>query len=245
MKSPNLQPAFKDLILRALDLRYQSHSCKDSIPTDNHYQSVTLGTETTPGFRSAREDVLSQVIFTNRKVLDLGSNLGELSRAARARGACLVDGFEYEPYFVQLANAINAYNDVTRVSFFQKDITSPAIYTERYDIVLAFSVYVYIQPILAYISGITNDLLILETHRLEDNLQSYYIEPILTFFPHYRVLGTSEWGTPSPDGGERAILAFARSQATLDHCLIAGEPQSAEEVLAVSIVEQKTSVGSA
>jgi hypothetical protein len=229
VESPNLQPALKDLILRALDLRYQSHSCKDSIPTDNHYQSVTLGEETTPGFRSARADVLSQVIFSNRKVLDLGSNLGELSRAARARGASLVDGFEYDPYFVQLANTINAHNGVTRVSFFETDITSPSVYSERYDIVLAFSVYVYIRPILALVSGITNDLLILETHRLEDNLQSYYIDPIREFFPHYRALGASEWGMPSPDGGERAILAFARSESVLVECLAAEGSQLAEE----------------
>ena len=195
MERPNLKPELKELLVRSLELPYQSHSCKDAIPTDNHYQSVVLGSDTTPGFRSARESLLDQIDFAGKKVLDLGSNLGELSRAARARGASLVDGFEYDPYFVQIGNAVNAYNDVTRVSFFEKDITSPATYDERYDIVLAFSVFVYIEPVLALVAGITNELLILETHRLENNLEAYYVESVRRFFPHFTMLGESEWGT--------------------------------------------------
>jgi SAM-dependent methyltransferase len=219
MDTPNLKPALRELILRSLDLPYQSHSCKDSIPTDNHYQSIILGGETTPGFRSARDALLNGIDFANKKVLDLGSNLGELSRAARARGAALVDGFEYDPYFVQVASAINAYNGVTRVSFFEQDITSTSAYTERYDVVLAFSVFVYIEPVLPLVAGITNELLVLETHRLEDNLESFYLEPVRRFFPHSRIIGETEWGTTQRDAGSRAVIAFARSERELEHGL--------------------------
>jgi SAM-dependent methyltransferase len=230
MDTPDLKPALRELLLRSLDIPYQAHSCKDSIPTDNHYQSVILGAETTQGFRSARDAVLGRINFAGKKVLDLGSNLGELSRSARARGASLVDGFEYDPYFVQVASAINAYNDVTRVSFFEQDITSPAAYTERYDVVLAFSVFVYIEPLLPIVAGITNELLILETHRLEDNLESYYLEPVRRFLPHSQIIGESEWVTTKQDGGHRAVVAFARSERELEGGLLSRDAQSVDRL---------------
>lgn len=127
----------------------------------------------------------------------------------------MVDGFESDPFFVSVSNLINAYNDTTRVSFFQRDITLPATYSERYDIILAFSVFVYIRPLLSLITGMTNRLLIMETHRLEDNLQSYYLDPVLQYMPHHQVLGQSEWGARAPDEGTRVIVAFARSEDDL------------------------------
>lgn len=218
MPAPDLKPALRDAILRSLEDPYQSRSCQDGIPTDNHYQSITLGSETTPGFRSVRDDVLDGIVLEGKTVLDLGSNLGELSRAARERGAALVDGFEYDRYFVELANAVNAYNGTTRVSFYQQDITSPDAYRERYDVVLAFSVFVYIQPLLALVTGITNELLVVETHRLEGNLADY-LDPVAVHMPHHRLLGHSEWGLVGGDEGQRALIAFARSEATLERCV--------------------------
>lgn len=237
MDKPDLHPGLKDLILQNLDVPYQSTSCLNEIPTDNHYQSLTLGSEITPGFRTIRSETLDKIRFTGKKVLDLGSNLGEMSRAARDRGAALVDGFEYDPYFVQVSNAVNAYNGTTRVSFYERDITDPLIYTERYDIVLAFSVYVYVRPILAYVAGITDEVLVMETHSLEDNLHNYYIDPVLAFLPHHRLIGWSEWGTKDLEAGKRAIVAFARSEAVLSAVLTdttGNEPDENEAVLGCS-----------
>jgi hypothetical protein len=164
---------------------------------------------------------MDQVIFENRRVLDLGSNLGELSRSARERGAELVDGYEFDSYFVEVANLINAYNGVTRVSFYEKDITSPATYTNRYDITLAFSVFVYIEPLLHLVCGMTNEVLVLETHRLEDNLESHYVESVRRFLPSYRVLGETEWGSIGSADERRAVIAFARSELALERALSA------------------------
>jgi len=105
---PTVKPALKQAILDAIALKYTSVSCKDGIETGNHYQSLTLGDEHTTGFRSGREGFLDQIDFRGKRVLDLGSNLGEISRAARARGAAVVDGYEYDLFFVELAQAINA-----------------------------------------------------------------------------------------------------------------------------------------
>jgi SAM-dependent methyltransferase len=205
----------KDLILRSLDVNYISESCKDSIQTGNHYQSVTLGDIQTTGFRTDRKAFLDQIDFQGRKVLDLGSNLGEISRAARTRGAHLVDGFEYDKYFLEIANLVNAYNGVTRVSFYQCDITDPSVYGERYDIVLAFSVFTYVHPVLEQIAAITNQLFVVETHKLEGNLDSDYLRPVLQYFPYCKILGESEWGAQYNANERRAVVAFAKDTSAL------------------------------
>jgi SAM-dependent methyltransferase len=204
------------LIHRGLADEYISRSCQDAIETGNHYQSVRLGQEVTEGFRTTRFDILDQIDFRDRSVLDLGSNLGEISRAARERGAALVDGYEYDQYFVDMANLINAYNGTTRVSFFQRDITDRASYSQSYDIVMALAVFIYVQPVLAELATITRLGLILETHRLDDNLESLYLPAIREHFPAYRMLRETEWGVPHEDGPvRRAFLAFARDEASL------------------------------
>jgi SAM-dependent methyltransferase len=215
MDSLNIKKEFKELILRCLSANYMGESCKDGIKTLNHYQSVALGEIQTTGVRTDRSKFLDQIDLQGKRVLDLGSNLGEVSRAARVRGACLVDGFEYDQYFVEIANLINAYNGTTRVSFYQRDITDPLVYDEHYDVVLAFSVFVYIHPVLEQIASITDQLLVLETHKLEGNLDSYYLKPVLQYFPCYRILGESEWMADHGDSGKRAIIAFAKEESAM------------------------------
>jgi hypothetical protein len=212
---PSTKDKLKNLILRSLNVAYISESCQDSIQTGNHYQSVTLGGMQTTGFRTDRKEILDQIDFQDKKILDLGSNLGEMSRAARDRGAYLVDGFEYDKYFLETANLINAYNDVTRVSFYHRDISDPSIYAERYDIVLAFSVFTYVRSVLQHLAVIADQLLILETHKLDGNLDSDYIAPTLRYFPYYRILGETEWGIRHDAVERRAVIAFAKRESAL------------------------------
>jgi SAM-dependent methyltransferase len=216
---PTIKPDLKQLILQGLSAQYISESCAGGVETGNHYQSIWLGNEVTSGFRTQRYDLLDRISFEGKSVLDLGSNLGELSRAARTRGAALVDGFEYDPFFVEMASAINAYNATTRVSFFERDITHPAVYGEHYDIVLAFSVFHYVGGVIATVAEMTNELLVVETHRLDGNLETHYIDPVLEFFPAYSILGFPEWRSDDPSAGERAVIAFAKNESTLASCL--------------------------
>src|SRR5207237_9468285 len=130
---PTVKPALRRLILDAIGLPYSSVSCMDDIETGNHYQSVTLRNEHTAGFRADRDVFLDQIDFRGKRVLDLGANLGEISRAARARGAALVDGYEYDSFFVEMAQVLNAYNGTTGVSFYGRDITDEGIYDEHFD----------------------------------------------------------------------------------------------------------------
>jgi methyltransferase family protein len=215
LKIPTTKPELKSLILEALKQSYTSVSGMDNVETGNRYQAVTLGDERTPGFRSGREAFLDRFDFSGKRVLDLGANLGEISRCARNRGAAMVDAFEYDPFFVEIAQMVNAYNGTSRVSFYQRDITDPSIYGEHYDIVIAFSVFIYIQGVLQHLAEITDGVLLLETHRLSSNLESTYLTPVGRLFPHHVILGASEWGNGSNPDGQRAVIAFAKSDAAL------------------------------
>jgi len=214
-RPPSLRSRISELLSDALQAQYTSESCRDRIQTGNHYQSVKLGSQKSAGFRTDRSEFLDQVNFTNAKVLDLGSNLGELSRAARERGAWLVDGFEYDPFFIETAQLINAHNGLTRVSFYNRDISNPAIYAEHYDIVLAFSVFTYIHSVLPQLAEITDQILVIETHKLDGNLERDYLAPVSRYFPYHRVLGQSDWGRTFKTTEKRAVIAFAKSELAL------------------------------
>jgi SAM-dependent methyltransferase len=241
LEVPTLRGELRDLIVRYLELQYVSESCKDGIRTENRYQSVNLGDLEAAGIRSGRDAILDQIDFAGKRVLDLGSNLGELSRGARARGAELVDAFEYDEFFIELAAAIDAFAQVTRVSHHRRDITDPAVYTEHYDVVLAFSVFVYIEPVLEQIAAVTDGVLVIETHRLEDNLRDYYVRVAGRHLPHYAILGESDWDARLGDAQDRrAIVAFARDEPTLLEALRAGGPEPAPpNVLRAAVAHER------
>lgn len=218
-KVPTMRDEMGELLRRGLSKDYISESCQDAIETGNHYQSVTIGGSVSEGFRSSRSDLLDRIGFEGRKVLDLGSNLGEMSRGARERGASLVDGFEYDPYFVEMANLLNAYHGTTRVSFYERDITDASIYAEDYDIVMALSVFIYARPMMETLASITRDAFVLETHRIDGNLQSFYLDAVQPYFPVYETLGETEWGNPHDDDVIRSVMVFARDSSALDAVL--------------------------
>jgi SAM-dependent methyltransferase len=205
---PPLRDELREVVGHALSATYTSVS-KDGIQTGNHYQSILLGDQRTAGFRGHRAEFFDQLAFEGKRVLDLGSNLGEASREIRLRGAALVDGYEADQFFLDTALAINAYNRASRVSFFLRDITDPASYEEVFDVVVALSVFTYVRRVLPAIARITS-CFVLETHALEDNLESHYLRPVAEFFPHYTILGESDWGRPFEGSGHRAVIAFAK-----------------------------------
>jgi SAM-dependent methyltransferase len=216
---PTARDRLEELIRWCLGLDYVSRSSKDGIETGNHYQSVLLGDIRTNGFRSDRTEFLDRVDFRAKRVLDLGSNLGETSRAARARGADLVDGFEQDSFFVEVAQLLNAYNSTERVSFFRRDITDASSYAGRYDMVMALAVWTFVAPRLASIADVT-DVLLIETHNLHGNLQRNYLDVLSRHFPAYRVLGESDWGRTHGPEGSRAVVLSAKTEVALERSIL-------------------------
>jgi len=157
---------------------------------------VVLEGENIGGYRKDRSDVFSHFNFKGRTVLDCGCNIGELSRLARVCGARLVDGVEYDRYFVQVARLLNAYFGTSRVSFEEGDLTEEDTIGDVYDVTLAFSVFPYILPILSKISSATTEALVLETHNITSDQQKNLcrtIERVLSTLHLRRLHGPRKW----------------------------------------------------
>ena len=204
--------SLRDLIVTSLNRKYVSKSSFMDYETGNRYQSVQLGADVVAGYRTNRSDLFQAFNFSGRSVLDCGCNIGELSRLARLRGARLVDGYEYDNYFVEMGRMINAYNGTTRVSFYNRDVTKPDSFDDSFDVTMAFSVYPYISQALNEIAHITGEALIVETHDIKPDLKKVYIEPLVKFFPHYTFLTTTDFGRGQE---KRAIFVFAKQERSL------------------------------
>ena len=210
-------PQLRQLVMEALDEPYSSFSSTDDSETGNRYQAVSLGEFTTRGLREGRDRFLDVLDLEGKRVLDLGSNLGEISRQARARGAALVDGFEIDPYFIEIADLVNVATGTTHVSFFERDLADPDVYRERYDIVLAFSVFRFIVDRLDRLAAIT-DVVVLEGHTLRGNFEQRYMRRVTRWFPAYRVLGESDAARTQQEDA-RAVMLFARDEQSLRRAL--------------------------
>ena len=213
MTSPELTADLEQLVMKALETPYSSFSATDDSETGNRYQAVGLGDRSTRGMREDRGRFLDALDLRGRTVLDLGSNLGQISREARARGAALVDGFEIDPYFNEIAQLVNVLTGTTGVSFYERDMADPATYREPYDVVLAFSAFRFIADRLDRLAAIT-DVLVVETHELKGNFDERYLEPLTEHFPAFRMLGESDVERLRA-GGVRAVGVFARDESAL------------------------------
>lgn len=210
--SANLQGEVDELVREALSRSYTSVS-SDGRLTGNRYQTVDLLESSSKGYRLDRGGIMGRLDFTGLKVLDCGSNLGEISRLARKRGAALVDGIEFDQYFVDIAGLINVLKGIGRVSFKQGDLRDPNIYQEEYDVTLAFSVFPYMVDNIESICAITKRVLILETHDVKDSIYDEYVKPISKHMPFNSVVGLSDIGGDVPK--ERLIIAFSATETDL------------------------------
>ena len=207
-----MRSSLRDLIVASLNQKYVSKSSYMDYTTGNRYQSVRLDNEVISGYRTNRADLFQAFDFSGRTVLDCGCNIGELSRLARLRGATLVDGYEYDNYFVEIGRLINAYNGTTRVSFYNRDVTKPYSFDDSFDVTMAFSVYPYISQVLNEIARITSEALILETHDIKPDLKKVYIDTLVKHFPHYTFLTKTDFGSGVE---KRAIFVFAKQERSL------------------------------
>lgn len=210
---PSIKNDLRALVTKATQVPYVARSIHNSIPTGNNYQTLALDNSLHHGGRQSRECFLNRIDFTGKTVLDIGANTGENSRIARKLGASLVDGYEYDPYFVEIGRVVNALCGMTRVSLFQGDCTRPELFEGmKYDVVLALAVWVYIEDTIKQISRIT-DVMIFETHTLDHGIEFYY-QPILKYFPHVISLGYSE--KPIDPHKSRMFVIFGKEKTIID-----------------------------
>jgi len=210
---PSFAEQYKKIIIEAMNTPYVALSNFEAIRTGNSYQTIDFGDVEKVGGRSNRLKFLYQVDFQGKTVLDLGANTGENSRIVRRLGASLVDGIEYDPFFVEIGRAINAVSGMTRVSLFQGDCTKPQEFEGmHYDIVLALAVWVYLQKTIQEVANIT-DVMVFETHTLDHGMEFYY-DPIRKYFPYAISLGYSD--RPLDPHKSRMFLIFGKKQADLD-----------------------------
>ena len=209
---PSHQEHYIKEILNATKTSYISKSIEGNIKTGNNYQSIAFGDTMREGTRPTRHQFLDFINFEGRTVLDIGANTGEVSRTIRLLGADLVDGVEYDPFFVETGRMIHA----AMGSLFQGDATHPGFYRGKsYDIVVALSVFVYIKRVLPQIAKAT-DVLVFETHTLDHGL-GMYLDAVTPHFPAYRHLGFTEKNQNL--SRSRAFLIFAKDAETLDENL--------------------------
>jgi SAM-dependent methyltransferase len=210
---PTFRSEFRELIINATKVPYVARSVYQSIKTGNNYQSLDLGQTQRIGGRLSRENFLFQIDFSGKTVLDIGANTGENSRIARRLGASLVDGYEYDPFFVEVGRAINAVTGMTRVSLFQGDCTKPELFAGmKYDLVLALSVWIYLKDTMKQVADIT-DTMILETHTLDHGIGFYY-SSILPYFPYAISLGLTD--KPKDPHKSRMLVVFGKDREKLE-----------------------------
>jgi hypothetical protein len=147
----------------------------------------------------ADEAILDRVRLPGLKVLDVGAGLGERCRAARARGAAIVDGFEPESDLVRAARLLNAHHHATRVSIYERDLGQPDSYSEPYDVVLALSTFDSVAGVLDKIAGITDGVFVTALPDLEKSLAT-----VEASFPHHEMLDA-----------DRRVVAAARTRDAL------------------------------
>ncbi len=212
----------REIIRDALEIAYTSHSCKDDIATGNRYQTITIDGQAVEGFRTGRGDLFELFDFQDASVLDIGSNLGELSRLAAKMGAIDVTGIEYDAFFVLLAKLITLENGLSdRVKFIQGDITKKFKFERTWDYVFAFSVFTYMGHRVPEIFNSTKKALIVETHNVRQEDERQYYKVLEENFPIVITIGETDWGTASQfKDGRRLVIACFKSHELMWDFLI-------------------------
>jgi SAM-dependent methyltransferase len=211
MHKENLRRKIKNVILQALHADYLA-GLSNVDERGAAYLEVSLDGEAIGGYRRDRSTLFNAFDFSGRRVLDWGSNLGELCRLARRRGAAFAEGVECDPYLNQIAQLINAYENVTRASFFHGDLQTPEAIEGVYDVTLVFSAIPQVLQVIEKLAKYTTEILILETHLVGD-LRKAYIHAIGKCFPKYTFVDFTDSGR---DTAKRSVLAFAKTANGLD-----------------------------
>jgi hypothetical protein len=210
--TPTLKPQLRELILRSA-AEAGLHDLQVPEP-----ESAGAWQRPSSPVMNARLSVLEQLDLQGKRVLELDSGLGELSRTVAASGAALVDGFERDPGMVGIARLLNAYHGATRISFFCRDAADQASYEDTYDVVLALGAVERLGPSLEAAAGATDGIFVAELDPA-DSQTSPMLEQL---WPYRRTLLGREGGAAPGSGGappSMLTVALARDEDALRSCL--------------------------
>ena len=194
---PSISDDLKGLVLEALG--------DDGIP-------LLADGETSLG--EVESSLLDGIVLAGKTVLEVGAGTGERARAARARGASLVDGFEPDPQRVALARLLSAYHHTSRVSFHQDDVLRDPR-GQEYDVVLALNGFDVVRDRLDAIASVTRGVLVAELPGTDPD-RSTALESVRASFPFHELLELSGGpGAPSQQPS-RLFLVGATDEQNLE-----------------------------
>ena len=217
MNYQNLIKQIEKLALKAVLEGEGSHSVHENLATGPKYQKIEVEGASYDAFRDeSRYKFLRQIPHANARVLDIGSNFGVTSRYIASLGASEVVGFEYDPYFIAVANLVNISKKVKNVRFVEGDATRSAELARLgvFDIVYALSSFNYAQYTIGTIAENCLDYFVVETHLATPGVFRKYYEQIGRYFSAYKILGFTDHGRGSD--GKRLFIVFARSKQDLE-----------------------------
>lgn len=97
-----------------------------------------------PGQRDLnyRKDFFQIEDFTNRSVLDVGCNLGQMCKFAYDLGASNIMGMDYDESVIKMANSLLTTDESTKITYLTDDVDNYAFYTKlpMFDTILLLSV---------------------------------------------------------------------------------------------------------
>jgi SAM-dependent methyltransferase len=158
--------------------------------------------------------LLDGLVLAGKTVLELGAGTGERARAARARGAVLVDGFEPDPGLLALARLLSAYHHTSRVFFHQEDDVLQAAGGQEYDVVLALSGFDLVRDRLDAIASITLGVFVTELPATDPD-RAAALESAQASFPFNELLELSTGPGTAEQRGSRFFLVGATGEPGL------------------------------
>ena len=167
---------------------------------------------------------LARLDLRGRRVLVIGSGLGELARLVRARGAGLVDVLEPDADRARTERLITAHEDVTRVFFFDRAVGDPQGFAPGYGLALAPLGTDDLEPAL---EDLSRNAKVLVAPLPVSRGKAEVPDAVHAAFPHHEVLGAGGSANGGRSRATRRRVALAAERSDLDALLLAGDEAGA------------------
>jgi hypothetical protein len=213
--APTLRPQLREILHEALAERLGP----DGAALDLDAPAVRDDAAT-----ARRIAALDALVLGGRRVLELGTDLGDVARAARRHGAELVDAVDRDPGRVEAARLLCVLQGVDRISFAEGDAGLASTYADEYDVVLAFGPALdAMRPLLPRVAQNLRGPLLAELPAGEDAPADAALAEAL---PARRVVVEPE------DGDGVAVVACASDRTALRRHLVSARRRTALRIAA-------------